>query len=347
MVSLMVLRLSLLLQAIPAATSGADGAVQPLAEVGPPGHAAGSHVGRRSDAASYAAVLTHELNTPQFSVATMSATGTVLSSVPLERTCGSALPGTLAVQAGGSTALIAGLSDDGACVLCEVDLATGKALVSAKVKNIVVEAAVFDASTNTTFVAGFDMGGGDARQPPHRPKGANHIYTWAAGSLDSWVSLPGITVDIGTAVIGAGHMWLLARDDDAPSGSSLLQVDLQKRRLISNTPLIDLTTMLMWKPDSENLLAWGATETEAGVLAELNATAGTFGTRFYQSRQLSANDMSGASSVFDGRTGMVHSILVNDSTGVGVPYSCDVSLRTGEATVELSKNFGLAMDLMQ
>jgi hypothetical protein len=57
--------------------------------------------------------------------------------------------------------------------------------------------------------------------------------------------------------------------------------------------------------------------------------------------------MSGASSVFDGRTGMVHSILVNDSTGVGVPYSCDVSLRTGEATVELSKNFGLAMDLMQ
>lgn len=305
----------------------------------------GSKLAQPRPSASYAAVLTHQLNTPQFSIATMNAAGSVLSNMPLDRTCGSALPGALAVQAGGTKALIAGLSGL-RCVLCEVDLYTGKVLTSTHLaKNIVVEAAAFDVSTNTTFVAGFAMDGGTERQSSRGPRGTNHIYTWTA-QLDSWVSLPGITVDIGTAVIGAGQMWVLARDDNAPSGSALVQVDLQKRKMISNTQLVDLAMMLMWKPDTQSLLAWGATETDAAVLADLNTTAGAFGTVFYRSKQLSANHMSGASSVFDSQTGVVHSILVNGSTGVGVPYSCDVALKTGEATVKPSHNFGLAMDVI-
>jgi len=100
------------------------------------------------------------------------------------------------------TAFVAGLTPTLDTHFSVIDVATGR-LVGHPVSmsNIVVEAIVTDRSTNTTYVAAFQEGDpGDPGVAAGAPAGLNHIYSFRAGALTSRITLPNITVEIGTAV---------------------------------------------------------------------------------------------------------------------------------------------------
>ena len=106
-------------------------------------------------------------------------------------------------------------------------------------------------------------------------------------------------------------VFLTLRDDDADSGLALISVSLTEGKVLTNVPLADTATVLMWDDAAGVLYAWVATENAAGVLTTVDVATGKRLRTVATFPTLSGNCMSGAYSVLVGQK--VYSTMINIS----------------------------------
>ena len=213
------------------------------------------------------------------------------------------------------------LSPAGAGSISVVSLETGGLIHQWDFPSVLIDNLAFDASTNTTFVGGFDL-----------QNQLNHVYRLESnGTLSSIVALPKLIVEssIGSYCPVTYTMFLTIRDDDVESDMALIKVDLQHRKLLGDPViLVDLVTSLMWDSTTATMYAWIATEAYPAVLCTLDVATGKRLETIAQFKDLSPNCNSGAASVLDDTTGLVHASLIS-VTSPSAPVFVVVNISSG------------------
>lgn len=259
----------------------------------------------------------------------------------IPRSAGAILPGCVAATRSG-TVVLGGVTTDGGAVLSEMDLRSGRVVSRHSPPDLVIEVITAATGARAVLVNGFNVS-----------SQANGVYTYENGRLTLTVPLPGLVVDLGTAVLcdGGDSLAFTARDDDSPGGVSLVRVALSRGGVVlGNVPLNMTVTMLMPGRRPSKLLAWGASEAHAGVLFELDLETGKAGPPLWSSTSLSPNDMSGAAAASDPVSQSVIAVLINITApgpdGGGAPVRFDLSSSGGGKAVVGPAAWGFGLGIV-
>lgn len=261
---------------------------------------------------------------------------------------GTVIPGGLSCNSSGDLLVVSGVAESTlAPRLTGLHAGSGKFIgpVAAIPQRAVIEAVGRNTFSGDLLLSMFDE---------HMQQ--NAIYTAKHGVLVPLVPLPNITVQIGTgAVLSGSPLWfvLTARDDKAPSGVSMVTVDLEGKRVASVSPIPGDTDVTLLLPGParaggrQQLYALGATEKNAAELFVIDPSTGTRGPALAAFRDLSCNNLSGAMALIDPLSMIVHATLINiTGGGIGVPVEVTVDLKETPAKVTKSPSqfgFGFAM----
>jgi len=290
---------------------------------------------------SYVATLTKDVNSDDFIVVQVevgSNSTKIVQQHRLEHSIfGSPSPGTTGYYPDSGEVLVGGLSDDLDWHLTTIDLSSGKVIHTTTVKDMVIEGIMVDHTRKRTWVAAFLTNGG-----------RNYIYEWKNGQLVATVPLGKLVVEIGMRAYSskAQTVYLTLRDDDADSGLALISVSLTEGKVMTNVPLADTATLLMWDEKTATLYAWVATETAAGMLTTVDVATGKRLKAIATFPALSCNGMSGASSVLLGQkvyATMINISSVSPNDPDGVPVNLVVDLATGDYATTNTKYFAMDM----
>ena len=217
-------------------------------------------------------IMAEDIQSGDFMLVEMSLGGLVTRQTRLNTSLGSTVPSCIVYApprargeegVGVGVVKYVGLTWDLATHVTTVSAATGATLQTTTVQNVAAESMLIDGVSGAVWVTMFKQGSqqgegrGGARSSSSSSAsasaapgdGGNHVYELTAdGSLVSQVWLPNIVVEIGMGAIdSATHsIFLVCRDDGAPSGLSLAHIDVRGKAVLSNAPLAEVVQVLLW-----------------------------------------------------------------------------------------------------
>ena len=227
--------------------------------------------------------------------------------------------------------------DNGSEQLTVASTRDGSIIQKYNFKNMVIGNLAHDTGTNKTWIGGFDI-----------KKSQHGVFELEAdGTLSCAVPIDAVVeIQVDAYAPETHTFYLTLRDDDVASGASLIQVDVEQKKVLGKkVPLADTVLMMMWSSSTSTMFAWIATEKVAGALVTLDVQTGKTLNTIAEFPRLSPNAGSGASSVLDERTGVVYASLLNLAHNPSTPYFVAVNTATGNHTGSPRAEYALSLAL--
>jgi len=220
--------------------------------------------------------------------------------------------------------------------LATIISSSGKITSQWKFDNLVLTNTAYDFRTKQFFVCAYII-----------ESGTSFVGELTAkGEFQKTVQIQGIVqVDIAT-YCPIGHIFFLTNELD-DGGNSLVRVDTQNKKVLSNVTVSDAIEILLWDYTDETMYAWVASEQYAGELVVLDINTGKRLSTIVSFENYSAN---GGTSSINISSKTVSASLLNIVGEANTPVWVVVDIPTKKATVtptHPSLGFPINLEFMQ